>query len=33
MTATATNQCMNCAAAEYLSGKARELENDAIAAS
>jgi hypothetical protein len=24
---------LNCAAAEYLSGKARELENDAITAS
>ena len=30
MTAAATNQCVNFAAAEYLSGKARELENDAI---
>ena len=32
MTAAATNQCLNCASAEYLSGRARELENDAITA-
>jgi hypothetical protein len=31
-TAAATNQCMNCAPAEYLSGKGGELENDAITA-